>query len=57
MKQLRQLIRLPFEILRTLQAIERRLESLENTGKSVDACIDNRNHRSRYRFVTGHWND
>ena len=51
------LIRLPFELLATLQRIEVRLEAIQDQALKLNDCIDSKNHRNRKCLRTAHWND
>ena len=54
---LKRLITLPFEILSTLQSIDRRLAGMEKTFHKLDRAMDDTNHRSRMCLRVGSWND
>lgn len=50
LNQAREILCLPFEILRVLRSIDRRLELFER-------LVDKHNHRGRLAVRVAHWND
>jgi hypothetical protein len=51
------LVKLPFLVMKTLESIDNRLSTIENSARAVGSCVNNNNHRHRYSLRTGHWND